>query len=243
MLSKIVKSENAQQLVYEKFSFPTIEEIDVIVAQQKREAKRRKIVEGTQDDPLQEARKEANRILVEAEQKLKDAQLEAEAMKARKEREIRAHMEQEFAARVDAEVKNLKHNFLESLETVGKMKKVVFKQSEKEMTELVYSIARKVIGDEVQTTPEIVLSMLQKGFERISEAQQFEIKLHPVDYDLLIQEKESLKEILQTSGTIKFTKDESVERGGCRIVTESGEISSEPGKQLDIILKELEDGT
>ncbi len=49
-------------------------------------------------------------------------------------------------------------------------------------------------------------------------------------------------EIVKTSGAVKLTKDEHIERGGCKIVTELGEISSEPGKQLDIIMRELSNG-
>jgi flagellar biosynthesis/type III secretory pathway protein FliH len=84
--------------------------------------------------------------------------------------------------------------------------------------------------------------MLKKGFDKIKEAKEYEIKINPVDYEIIAKSKDRVDEMLKTTGTVKFTKDEHVERGGCQIVTEQGEISSEPGKQLDIIKRELSNG-
>ncbi|MCP5106255.1 MAG: hypothetical protein GY950_22910 [bacterium] len=243
MLSKVVTGEDVEQVAIQEYVLPKPEQVDLIVEDRKREVKRRKIIENHHDDPLAAARKEANIILVEAQEKLKEAQLEAGALKNRQEKEIRARLEKEFQAKLEKGLKDSQNNYLNTMETLGKLKQVVYKQSEQQLMDLVFSITRKVIGEEVQTSPRIVMEMLQKGFEKVKEAKQYEIKLHPVDYDVLLKEKESLKEILKTSGTVNFTRDESVERGGCKIITESGEISSEPGEQLDIILKELSDGT
>ncbi|MCP4147439.1 MAG: hypothetical protein GY757_06785 [bacterium] len=243
MLSKIVSSDNVQTLDIQPFVIPSEFEVEQIIDDKKREAKRRKIVDSNKDDPIQAAKKEANLILLEADKKIKDAELEAETIKIRKEKEIRAQLEQEYMVKMEKELKSLRQNYIESLETLAKLKKILFMQSEKEFMELIFSIARKVVGDEIETSPQVVMQMLEKGFERLKDANEFEIKVHPLDYDVLLKDKEILKDIISTSGTVKFTKDESVERGGCRIVTESGEISSEPGTQLDIIIKELANGT
>ncbi len=243
MLSKIVSSDNVQTLDIQPFVIPSEFEVEQIIDDKKREAKRRKIVDSNKDDPIQAAKKEANLILLEADKKIKDAELEAETIKIRKEKEFRAQLEQEYMVKMEKELKSLRQNYIESLETLAKLKKILFMQSEKEFMELIFSIARKVVGDEIETSPQVVMQMLQKGFERLKDANEFEIKVHPLDYDVLLKDKEILKDIISTSGTVKFTKDESVERGGCRIVTESGEISSEPGTQLDIIIKELANGT
>lgn len=242
MLSKIVGADKASQLVLEHYTLPSPDEVDAIIEDKKREARRRKIVL-EKDDPLQAARKEANKILVEAQEKLKDAQMEAAALKTRQEREIRAQMEKEFQLKLEQELKSLKQNYFNTLETLGKLKDIIYKQNEKDLMDLVFSITRKIIGDEVKTSPQVILGMLKKGVERFKDAVQYEIKIHPADYEMLIKEKESLKEILKNADTVKYTQDEKIERGGCVIITESGEISSEPGKQLDVIEKELSDET
>lgn len=243
MLSKIVEAKDAQKLVVHAYHLPSPEDVDLIIEAKKQDDRRMRIIEKHQDDPLKAAKKEANRIMVEAQEKLQEAQLEAAALKSRQEKEIRDTLEKEYHAKLEAGLKAMKQNYLTTAETLAKLKEVLYKQSEAELLDLVYSITRKVIGDEIKTTPQLVVAMLEKGFKKIKEAKQYEIKVHPLDYQLLSQAKENLQEILKSPGSIKFTQDERVERGGCKIITESGEISSEPGKQLDIIIKELADGT
>lgn len=243
MLSKVVEAKEAQKLVYQAYHLPSPEDVDLIIEAKKQEDRRMRIIEKHQDDPLKAAKKEANRIMVEAQEKLQEAQLEAAALKSRQEKEIRDVLEKEYHAKLEAGLKAIKQSYVKTAETLGKLKEVLYRQSEAELLDLVYSITRKVIGDEIKTSPQLVISMLEKGFKKIKEAKQYEIKVHPLDYQLLSQSKENLQEILKGPGAIKFTQDEGVERGGCKIITESGEISSEPGKQLDIIIKELADGT
>jgi flagellar assembly protein FliH len=243
MLSKVVEAKEAQKLAYQSYRLPSPEDVDLIIEAKKQEDRRMKIIEKHQDDPLKAAKKEANRIMVEAQEKLQEAQLEAAALKSRQEKEIRDSLEKEYLAKLEAGLKALKQNYVKTVDILGKLKEILYRKSEAELLDLVYSITRKVIGDEIKTSPQLVISMLEKGFKKIKEAKQYEIKVHPLDYQLLSQAKGNLQEILKGPGAIKFTQDESVERGGCKIITESGEISSEPGKQLDIIIKELADGT
>lgn len=243
MLSKVVEAKDIQNLSIQEYVLPSPEDVDEILEGRKQEARRRKIIDKHTDDPLKAAKKEANLIMVEAQEKLNEAQLEAMALKSRQEKEIRETLTKEFQAKFEKNLKEAKGNYINTIETLGKLKEVVYKQSEAELMDLVFSIAKKVIGEEIKTSPQMVVEMLERGFKKIKDAKQYEIKVHPLDYQILSAEKERLQEILKTSGSVKFTQDEGVERGGCKIVTESGEISSEPGKQLDIIIKELSNGT
>lgn len=243
MLSKVVRANETNKLGLRQYVVPSAEEIDLMQDNRNQEAKRKNFLDGYKQDPLAAARKEANLILAGAQEKLKAAQQEAGALKARQEKEIRTLMEKEFQAKLAAEMAQIKKSFLDAMATLAKLKESIYQKNEKELMELVFSITRKVIGDEIKSSPQVVKGMLQKGFEKIKEARQYEIKLHPADYESLSKEKGGLNEIIKTSGTINFTKDETVEQGGCKIITESGEISSEPGKQLDIIIKELSDET
>ncbi|MDQ1355311.1 MAG: flagellar assembly protein FliH [Acidobacteriota bacterium] len=243
MLSKIVRSHETGKMELRQYVAPSAEEIDIIQENRNQETNRKNFLEQYKQDPLAAARKEANLILVSAQEKLKAAQQEAGTLKARQEKEIRTLMEKEFHAKLEAELAQIKKNSQDALAALNILKETIYKDSEKELMELVFSITRKVIGDEIKSSPQVVKTMLQKGFEKIKEARQYEVKLNPADYEALSQGKGGLNEIIKTPGTINFTKDDTVEQGGCKIITESGEISSEPAKQLDIIVKELSDET
>lgn len=247
MLSKIVDPAEVHKELLQHFGFPSPQQIQQMVEEKKRESERRRIVEENKEDPLAAAKKEAHRILLEAQEKLKVAEAEAALLRAKTESQVREKLNAEFAAKVSAAVEHrvetLQQSFGTTLEELATLKDDLYKNSEAELMNLVFTVVRKIIGDEVQTSPTVVLNMLRKGFDRVRNATRFEIRITPEDYDILLRHKEKIKEIIQTSGNVKFVKDESIERGGCKIITESGEVSAEPGSQMELITKELQHGT
>lgn len=242
MLSKIVGGEESDKLVLEPYHLPSADDVALIIAEKKREAERNRIVEDNKEDPVKAAKREANKILIEAQEKLKEAEVEANVLKNRKEKELRDRLDKEYSSNLDKEVKQISKNYLDSLDELSALKETLYKKSENQLMQLVFSVARKVLDNEIRTSPEVVLSMLKKGFEKIKDAKEYEIKVNPVDYNVLASKKGEFGELLKTAGTVRITKEEQVERGGCQIITEQGEISSEPGKQLDIISQELVNG-
>ncbi|MGD2090877.1 MAG: FliH/SctL family protein [Candidatus Aminicenantes bacterium] len=125
------------------------------------------------------------------------------------------------------------------LEELATLKQNIYNRLENQLMDLVFSVSHKVIGTEIKTSPEILLSMLKKGFDKINDAIEYEIKINPADYETMMNKKKEIKGMLKSPGSVKFTKDEQIERGGCQIITHQGEISSEPGQLLNIIKSEL----
>ncbi|MGE5343618.1 MAG: FliH/SctL family protein [Candidatus Omnitrophota bacterium] len=242
MLSKIIDGKSVGKLELKSYTSPSFSELDSLIAEKKREDQRMRILDEHKDDPVKAARQEANHILIEAQKKLKEAETEGELIKTRKEKELRAQLEKEYQVKFDQKVAEIQKNYLKSIEELAQLKENLYKRAEKQMIALVFTIAKKVIHSEIQTSPDIVINMLRKGFEKIKDAKEYEIKLHPFDYDRLAQNKDQLSEIIKNSNGIKFIKDEHIECGGCRITTDLGEISLEPGKQMDIIMRELSNG-
>jgi flagellar assembly protein FliH len=241
MLSKIVSGKDLKKLRIEKFKIPSPKEIEVIIQEKQRETQRQEIIESNKENPVRAAKNEANRILIEAQEKLKEAEAEANLLKIQMEKELRTRLEKEYQEKLQQQVKQTRQNYLNSLEELAALKQIIYKQSENQLMDLVFSVSHKVIGTEIETSPGIILNMLKKGFDKIKDAEEYEIKINPADYETIINKKDEIKKLLKSPGSVKITKDEQIERGGCQIITEQGEISSEPGKQLDIIKSELSD--
>lgn len=242
MLSKIVSSKDSSKLQLDHYTIPTVEEVGMIISDKKRDLERIHFVEEHKEDPVKAAKNEANKILIEAQTKLKEAEMEANVLKNRKEKELRMQLEKEFHLKLEAEVKKLQQNYLDALEELAVFKQTLYKKSENQLMHLVFSVTKKVIAEEVKTNSDIIVSMLKKGFEKIKDLKECEIKINPADYATIAAKKAEVSDILRGAGNVKFTKDETIERGGCQIVSPYGEISSEPTKQLDIIMRELFDG-
>jgi flagellar assembly protein FliH len=232
MLSKIVSGEEVKKLQVENFKIPSCKEIEIIIEEKKQEAQRKEIIESNKEDPVKAAQKEANRILIEEQEKLKEAEAEASLLKIQMEKELRTRLEKEYQGKLQQQVKRVRQNYSRSIEELANLKQIIYNQLENQLMDLVFSVSHKAIGSEIKTSPDILLSMLKKGFDKIKDAIEYEIKINPADYETIINKKDEIKEILESPGSVKFTKDEQIECGGCKIITEQGEISSEPGKRI-----------
>ncbi len=240
MLSRIwKKGEVSPGLGVQPYRYPTLEEMRVRIEERRREHERQRIIDGGHDDPVAVAKREAGRILAEAQEKAHSLETETSLACVRMESEMRARLENEFQSRVKTEAETLQKRFADSLSEMAELKDLIYQESEDEILNLAYTVIKKIIGEEVKTSPNTILNMLRKGFEKIKEAGKYEIRINPEDYDVLLASKDRVKEVLGAHGVIKFIKDEAVERGGCKIITETGEVSSEPGQQLEVIIKEL----
>jgi flagellar assembly protein FliH len=231
MLSKIHRGEKVKELALETFNIPDSQEIGLMVEEKRRKAQRKRMSENHNDDPLRAAKQEANRILNDARKKLNEAAAEANLLKIQQEKELRTQLEKEYQVKLEQQVSQIQQNYFNSLEELTTLKQLIYNQLENQLMDLVLSISRKVIDTEIKTSPEIILGMLEKGFARIKETKEYEIKINPGDYDTIIGKKDKANEILKNPGHIKFKKDENIEQGGCRIITPQGELPSESGKQ------------
>lgn len=240
MLSEVIPRDQTTGRDVQVFRLPSVEELRHRVEEKRSESDRRHIIDTHRDDPLQAARTEANRIMTEAQEKAKAAEAQAQLLTMQKEKELRIRLERELTEKIGQESRQLEKRFADSLAELTDLHETIFRDTQDELLNLTFTVIRKIIGDEVKTSPNIILDMLRKGFEKIKEASHYEIRVNPLDYDILQKQGDRVREVLRAAGSLKFVKDESVERGGCRILTETGEVSSEPSKQLGVIIKELQ---
>ncbi len=240
MLSEIVARDRLASSRLRPFTPPSPDELRLQVEERRLESDRRRIIDGNRGDPVGAAQAEANRILADAQDKLRQAEAQTSLLAAQKEKELRARLERELTETIGQNVRQLEKRLADTLAGLVDLRETIYRETQDELLNLTFSVIRKIIGQEVKTAPNIILDMLKKGFEKIKEASRYEVHVSPPDYDILQNNREHMRELLQTAGALKFVKDETVERGGCRIVTDSGEVSSEPGKQLEVIIKELQ---
>ncbi len=240
MLSEVIEKEKLENKDIKKFEYMDYTHLKEILEEKKREFEREKIIEENKDDPVSAAKKTANIILKEAQEKLKDAEIQAGLILREKEKELREKLEKEYREKLENELNTLKQKYIKSIEELIFVKESVYIKTEKQLMNLIMGIAKKIIGDEIKTRPDVVINMLKKGFEKIKDSDFYEIRINPYDYEYIANNKGKIKEILNRKN-VRFIEDETIEKGGCKIITNSGEISSEPGEQLDVILEELKD--
>ncbi len=239
MLSKVISDDNIDESSYSKYvPLSNVEVVDIIEKKRK-SVERETFIEDNKENLETAAKKKADEILSIAQEKYNSLEIEAKTLKIKAENEIRQTLTDEFDLKLSEAVKKVNQNFIDSLTDLSLLKRTIYNNSEKKLLDLVFEITEKIIGSEIKTNPDIVIGMLKKGFEKVENADKYEIRINPADSVILSENKKDLEEIIKSSSEIKFIKSDKIERGGCIIKTGIGEVIAEPSKQLEAIKKEI----
>lgn len=131
----------------------------------------------------------------------------------------------ESVAKLVRELKMLKEKLLES--------------SEREIIDLAFLIAGKVIHTEVSTSKEVILTVLKDTIRNIQDKEGIKIRLNPADYNYITEAKPDFPGSFCNMKNISIEKDEEIGRGGAMIETRWGEVDARLDQQLNKIRESL----
>ena len=170
---------------------------------------------------IDDARKEARKILEEANQLKARVEKEMEESKCQGYEEGKAQGLEEFTKEI-LSAKELKEKF--------------HADAEPEIVKLVLNIAEKVIGEMVLKHKEAIQSIIHQALGR-SLGERIVVRLHPDDWKRIQDEEKMFKEKLDKTKHLHFKEDDTIQRGGCVIATEVGTIDAQLETQLKAIRK------
>ncbi len=192
---------------------------------------------------------QAQRTMAKALKRAKEIESEAQAVlaQARKraeEIESKAYDEGFAQGRLDGEELGKKQfeamaRRLEKLiEKIGLEGNRILPKYEAQMVELSLAMARHIIGEEVKTGPEAVLSCIRSAMEKVIEGSRVHIHLNPDDMQLI--EGKIEKHIRPAGGhQVDMVSDASIDKGGCLIETEFGLVDATMDSRWRAIEKEM----
>lgn len=138
--------------------------------------------------------------------------------------EARARVNEEMSSAVADLRDKLSHTLseLESLYTL------IATRAERDLVKLALEIARKVVHREVNSDPDIVLTMTRVALERLHPRAVAKVLLHPEDFAYVNANRHKLS----NSSALELIADASVDRGGCIIQSEHGDIDARIEQQF-----------
>jgi flagellar assembly protein FliH len=99
-------------------------------------------------------------------------------------------------------------------------------------------ISEKIIGRELENKT-IIEESLQKSIHKIIGANEIIIKINPSDFEL-INSNNTMQKINHGITNIKFEAVDNIEKGGCFVETEIGNLDARISSQINEIVKNLE---
>ncbi len=178
-----------------------------------------------------------NRSLDEANRIVEEAHNEAGAIReqAKKEGFDKGH-EEGYKSGL-AEAKPIIETFNALIEELTTVRKEFYVQAEREMIDLVLSVAHTVMGLEVERNPALVQNVILKAVEQIRVREKISIRINQED---MAQAEKTLPEISKIVGDtekVSFRSDPYITRGGCMVETNIGMIDARLESQLEAIRK------
>jgi flagellar assembly protein FliH len=105
-------------------------------------------------------------------------------------------------------------------------------RAEQAAVELALALAGKIVGAAIDVRPELVLEVVAGALRRTTVRDQLVLQVNPDDYELVRAAADGLADRIGGIRRLDVVAERRVERGGCVVRTEEGEIDGQVGEQL-----------
>ncbi|MBW1712973.1 MAG: hypothetical protein JRJ59_07485 [Deltaproteobacteria bacterium] len=100
----------------------------------------------------------------------------------------------------------------------------ILAEVEAELVDLVVMAASKVVGHEIKTNPQVVVSLVKTALKQVSQSRWVKIEVNPQDLKLIEEIRPQLLADNPDLGKVELGPNPEISPGGCLVMTESEEI-------------------
>ena len=129
----------------------------------------------------------------------------------------------------------------EVLRQLEGMRQVIRYQGEKDLVQLAFLLAKKVVISEIQTRPDLVNSLLKTFLKEIESLGKIRISLHPEDYEFLVNSSLDLETYLKEEQSLSIKPDIDAERGTVHMESDEEVINFHFQKRFEELEEELKE--
>ncbi len=134
-------------------------------------------------------------------------------------------------------IENIENLFLE----ISHLKKEILKQYEKEILELIFAIAKKIIHDQITLDEKAIKNTVFKALNLTAEKSEIVLRVNPEDFDFVERLRPEFFTKFNELKSIMVTSDPSITRGGCFLETSYGDVDATVETRLEKIYQSLEE--
>ena len=122
---------------------------------------------------------------------------------------------------------------------INDLKPQIYSESEGELLKLSILIAKKIIGEEVRTSNEIIDNTISSALKFLTDKRKVKIIINSDDMEEVRRLLPDLAKLTK-GGHFQITEDNSIEKGGCILETGFGKINATIEDQLGMLEEEIE---
>ncbi len=127
----------------------------------------------------------------------------------------------------------------EAISVVSRLKEKILRESEDELLNLAFMVAKKIVRQEIKHDRRILAQVVSEALKGFPEQHDIVVLLNPEDYKVITSNRELFLAELGDERQITLKPDESATLGGCIVESSTGVIDARIEAQLDEIYKGL----
>lgn len=185
----------------------------------------------------QEAEEEAKKVVVEAEKRVGELEASAAARLEAAEREAAKK------GREDGREEGYKEGVAEAERLVGRLHVIldramdkraeILAETEAQVVELVLLIAKKVVKVISENQKSVVVQNISQALRKLKTKSDVIIRVNLADLQLATEHVKDFVQMTENAKKMQIVEDSTVDRGGCVIETDFGEIDARIASQLN----------
>ena len=119
-------------------------------------------------------------------------------------------------------------------------REVFFDRVEPELVRLAVSIAEKILDQELELRPELVVDMVRSAMKRLRDRERLRVSVNPRDFEQVRSARDDLIGAVDGVRKLEVVEDRRVDPGGCVIESENGTLDGRIRTQVEEITRALE---
>lgn len=199
-------------------------------------------------DLRQNAESELVSAKQQAEQLLEQAQRDAEEIRSLAREEGLAVAREEWNERVNAEAHRVAEEHCQSLlasceKTMQRLQeetRMWLEQWQRQTTTLACRMAEKILRQPIQDRQQAILHRwLEESCQLANEARSISVHVHPGDFRVAKAALEQITREVPLASSTNVIEDDTVEPGGCQVITDQGILDYQISTQLKRLVEQL----
>lgn len=147
------------------------------------------------------------------------------------------------AAQLQTEFQHAVKAFTDACQKIDNQRKQQLLQSRGEIINLIITLSKKILGQELSLPRNIIATTLQAALEQAIESEEYYVTLNPEDLAFAEEKVPDLIASIRGLERIVFKVDKSVGRGGCLLESTVCSVDATIETQLESMKDYLEKGT
>lgn len=185
-----------------------------------------------EEEILQSTRDEVEKL---RQQALEQAAKEIDAFKEKAWEEGYA----EGYKKGEQQAEELKSKAQETLEQARRERLQILAGAEPEIIQLAVSLAQKLLNYQLEFNEEIVLSLIAKGLESLTQEEEVVLNVNPGDEEICRARRAYIQGMLKNGAVMEIKADPEVSSGSCKVVSGYSEVDLFPYKEFEILVRKL----